>query len=160
MGGQLVKKIYEDDSSDRTAYYRPKEADVQSSEEFRKSLELTTNLKGNFWILGDFKYTQALLEYRTQTHNKTWMKQFPTMPKITVSVNGVQKLISNLKPDKAAVNDDKLLTMSMDETVLSSLRNPAQRGPTGVHVSETGQLLVVGYRSHNVVQVDETEKKE
>jgi hypothetical protein len=38
------------------AYYRPKEADVQSSEEFRKSLELTANLKGNFWILGDFNY--------------------------------------------------------------------------------------------------------
>ncbi|KAH3717128.1 hypothetical protein DPMN_059906 [Dreissena polymorpha] len=41
----------------------------------------------------------------------------------------------------------------MDGTVLSSLQDPALRGPTGVHVSETGQLLVCGH-SHNVVQVD------
>ena len=38
------------------AYYRPKESDIHSTEELRKSLELTRNLKGNIWILGDFNY--------------------------------------------------------------------------------------------------------
>ena len=49
---------------------------------------------------------------------------------------------------------DKLLTLSMDGTVLSSLDDPALRGPTGIHVSETGLLLICGWQS-NVVQVDD-----
>ncbi|KAH3845939.1 hypothetical protein DPMN_088234 [Dreissena polymorpha] len=42
----------------------------------------------------------------------------------------------------------------MGGTVLSSLEDPALCGPTGVHLSETGQLLVCGWGSHNLVQVD------
>ncbi|KAH3826794.1 uncharacterized protein LOC127882163 [Dreissena polymorpha] len=48
----------------------------------------------------------------------------------------------------------KLFTLSTDGTVLSSLEDPTLRGPTGVHVSETRQLFVCGWGSHNVVQVD------
>ncbi|KAH3845950.1 hypothetical protein DPMN_088245 [Dreissena polymorpha] len=48
----------------------------------------------------------------------------------------------------------KLLTLSLDGTVLSSLEDHALRGPLGVHVAETGQLLVCGLESNNVVQVD------
>ena len=50
---------------------------------------------------------------------------------------------------------NKLLTLSMDGTVLSSLDDPALRMPTGIHVSETGLLLICGYTSDNVVQVDD-----
>ncbi|KAH3844787.1 hypothetical protein DPMN_087049 [Dreissena polymorpha] len=48
----------------------------------------------------------------------------------------------------------RLLTLSMDGTVLSSLKDPALLGPAGVHLSETGQLLVCGHHAHNVVHVD------
>ena len=36
------------------AYYRPKEADAESTEELRRSLELVSKTKGNVWVLGDF----------------------------------------------------------------------------------------------------------
>ncbi|KAH3844696.1 hypothetical protein DPMN_086957 [Dreissena polymorpha] len=50
---------------------------------------------------------------------------------------------------------NKLLILSMDGTVLSSLDDPALRGPTGIHVSETGLLLICGHESNNVVQMDD-----
>ena len=37
-------------------YYRPKEADAESAEELRRSLELVSKTKGNVWVLGDFHY--------------------------------------------------------------------------------------------------------
>ena len=36
------------------AYYRPKEGDVESTAELRRSLYLVATLKGNTWVLGDF----------------------------------------------------------------------------------------------------------
>ncbi|KAH3694990.1 hypothetical protein DPMN_082437 [Dreissena polymorpha] len=42
----------------------------------------------------------------------------------------------------------------MDGAVLSSLEDPAICSPRGVHVSETGQLLVCEDGAHSVVQVD------
>ncbi|KAH3844749.1 hypothetical protein DPMN_087011 [Dreissena polymorpha] len=47
----------------------------------------------------------------------------------------------------------KLLTLSMDGTVLSSLKDPALRFPRCLNVLETGQLLVCVHGSHTVVQV-------
>ncbi|KAH3846411.1 hypothetical protein DPMN_088712 [Dreissena polymorpha] len=49
---------------------------------------------------------------------------------------------------------NKLLTLSSDGTVLSSVEDSALIRPTGVHVSETGQLLVWGHDSNTVVQID------
>ena len=40
----------------KAAYYRPKENDAQSLEEFRRSLEVVSMEKGNKWILGDFNF--------------------------------------------------------------------------------------------------------
>ncbi|KAH3892992.1 uncharacterized protein LOC127867583 [Dreissena polymorpha] len=48
---------------------------------------------------------------------------------------------------------DKLLTMSMDGTILISFKDPALRGLSAVHMSESGLLLVCGYDSHNLVLV-------
>lgn len=38
------------------AYYRPKEGDIQSAEELRRSVDRVTKTQGNVWILGDFNY--------------------------------------------------------------------------------------------------------
>ena len=38
------------------AYYRPKENDVYSADEFRKSLEMVSQQKGDTWVLGDLNY--------------------------------------------------------------------------------------------------------
>ncbi|MCG7865188.1 MAG: hypothetical protein JAY74_02330 [Candidatus Thiodiazotropha taylori] len=38
------------------AYYRPRESDVQSLEELKRSLEMVSIRKGNIWILGDFNF--------------------------------------------------------------------------------------------------------
>ena len=41
---------------DRTAYYRPKENDAYSADEFTKSLEKVSKEKGDIWVLGDLNY--------------------------------------------------------------------------------------------------------
>ena len=38
------------------SYYRPKENDLHSFEEFKKSLEMVTQLKGDVWVLGDLNF--------------------------------------------------------------------------------------------------------
>ena len=38
------------------AYYRPKEGDALSTEEFQKSIEMVSQQKGDIWILGDLNY--------------------------------------------------------------------------------------------------------
>ena len=38
------------------AYYRPKEGDALSAEEFQKSTEIVSQQKGDIWILGDLNY--------------------------------------------------------------------------------------------------------
>ncbi|KAH3737786.1 hypothetical protein DPMN_044381 [Dreissena polymorpha] len=48
---------------------------------------------------------------------------------------------------------DSLLTLSLDGTVQSTLDDYAHRDPIGVHVSETGQLLVCCCATHEVSQV-------
>ncbi|KAH3849851.1 hypothetical protein DPMN_092255 [Dreissena polymorpha] len=50
--------------------------------------------------------------------------------------------------------DHKLLTLSMDATVLSSLDDPAFCAPSAVHLSESGLLLVCGQYLNNLVHVD------
>ena len=38
------------------AYYRPKEGDSYSADEFHRSLEMVSQQKGDIWVLGDFNY--------------------------------------------------------------------------------------------------------
>ena len=38
------------------AYYRPKEEDSYSADEFHRSLEMVSQQKGDIWVLGDFNY--------------------------------------------------------------------------------------------------------
>ncbi|KAH3846414.1 hypothetical protein DPMN_088715 [Dreissena polymorpha] len=67
--------------------------------------------------------------------------------KCAVSTDGSRLYVTNR-------SNHKLLTLSVDGTVLSSLEDPALLNPIGVHVSEAGQLLVCGEGSNNLVQVD------
>ena len=38
------------------SYYRPKENDVDNFEEFRRSLNLASEFKGDIWVLGDLSF--------------------------------------------------------------------------------------------------------
>ncbi|KAH3742128.1 hypothetical protein DPMN_048863 [Dreissena polymorpha] len=48
----------------------------------------------------------------------------------------------------------KLLTLARDGTLLATYTDPALRGGSGLHVTPAGQVLVCGYWSDTVLQVD------
>ena len=49
---------------------------------------------------------------------------------------------------------NRLLTLARDGTVLATFTDPELRWPDGLHVTPAGQVLVCGYGSDTVVQVD------
>ncbi|KAH3790960.1 hypothetical protein DPMN_169168 [Dreissena polymorpha] len=51
-------------------------------------------------------------------------------------------------------NKHKLLTLARDGTLLATYTDPALRYTTALHVTPAGQVLVCGYWSHTVLQVD------
>ncbi|KAH3806106.1 uncharacterized protein LOC127834645 [Dreissena polymorpha] len=51
-------------------------------------------------------------------------------------------------------SDHKLLTLSPDGTLISTFTDPDLQYPWGVHVTRAGQVLVCGYTSNTVIQVD------
>ncbi|XP_052256531.1 uncharacterized protein LOC127861855 [Dreissena polymorpha] len=48
----------------------------------------------------------------------------------------------------------KLITLATDGTLISTFTDPELQNPWGVHVTPSGQVLVCGYSSHTVIQVD------
>ncbi|XP_052236955.1 uncharacterized protein LOC127848500 isoform X2 [Dreissena polymorpha] len=54
---------------------------------------------------------------------------------------------------------NKLITLTIDGTLISKFTDPELQGPKGVHVTPTGQVLVCGISSHTVIQVDREGKK-
>ena len=56
-------------------------------------------------------------------------------------------------------NADTLLTLNSDGTLISTFTDTELRRPWGVHVTPAGQVLVSGYDSHTVIQVDFEGKK-
>ncbi|KAH3750656.1 hypothetical protein DPMN_185185 [Dreissena polymorpha] len=50
-------------------------------------------------------------------------------------------------------SQDKLLTLARDGTLLATYTDPALDGPSGLHVTPAGQVLVCGLLSHTVLQV-------
>ncbi|KAH3894563.1 hypothetical protein DPMN_018721 [Dreissena polymorpha] len=48
---------------------------------------------------------------------------------------------------------NKLLTLARDGTLLATYTDPALRGPSGLHVTPAGQVLVCGHQSDTVQQV-------
>ncbi|XP_052275433.1 uncharacterized protein LOC127874836 isoform X1 [Dreissena polymorpha] len=53
----------------------------------------------------------------------------------------------------------KLLTLATDGTLISTLEHPELQCPRGVHITPAGQVLVCGYTSNTVIQVDHEGKK-
>ncbi|KAH3873807.1 hypothetical protein DPMN_037047 [Dreissena polymorpha] len=53
----------------------------------------------------------------------------------------------------------KLLTLATDGTVISSFTDPELQGPRGVNVTPAGQVLVCGFDSNTVIQVDREGRK-
>ncbi|KAH3692984.1 hypothetical protein DPMN_193321 [Dreissena polymorpha] len=59
--------------------------------------------------------------------------------------------------DKLYITDwdhHKLLTLAMDGTLLATLTDPSLERPYGLHVTPAGQMLVCGWYSHTILQVD------
>ncbi|XP_052269466.1 uncharacterized protein LOC127870925 isoform X2 [Dreissena polymorpha] len=53
----------------------------------------------------------------------------------------------------------KLLTLATDGTLISSLEHPELQYQRGVHVTPAGHVLVCGFISNNIIQVDHEGKK-
>ncbi|KAH3799960.1 hypothetical protein DPMN_153584 [Dreissena polymorpha] len=49
---------------------------------------------------------------------------------------------------------EKVITMATDGTLISTFMDPELQEPMGVHVTPSGQVLVCGYSSNTVIQVD------
>ncbi|KAH3815724.1 hypothetical protein DPMN_144255 [Dreissena polymorpha] len=54
---------------------------------------------------------------------------------------------------------NKLLTLARDGTLLATLTDPELRQPRGLHVTPRGQVLVCGYLSDTILQVDSEGRK-
>ncbi|KAH3792061.1 hypothetical protein DPMN_145551 [Dreissena polymorpha] len=48
----------------------------------------------------------------------------------------------------------KLITLATDGTLISTFTDPELKDPRGIHVTPAGHVLVVGFDSHTVMQVD------
>ncbi|KAH3862344.1 hypothetical protein DPMN_025310 [Dreissena polymorpha] len=71
---------------------------------------------------------------------------YDTVEKCAVSPTGDRLYITS--PDQ-----NKLLTLARDGTLLATYTDPALVWPEGLHVTPAGQVLVCGWRSHTVLQV-------
>ncbi|XP_052225498.1 uncharacterized protein LOC127841033 isoform X1 [Dreissena polymorpha] len=69
-----------------------------------------------------------------------------TVDRCAVSPTGDRLYITNW-------HNDKLLTLARDGTLLATYSDPALEGPSGLHVTPAGQVLVCGGWSHTVLQV-------
>ncbi|KAH3749329.1 hypothetical protein DPMN_183825 [Dreissena polymorpha] len=56
-------------------------------------------------------------------------------------------------------SDDKLLTLARDGSVLATFTDPALQCPLGIHVTPAGQVLVSGWGSNTILQVDSEGKR-
>ncbi|KAH3716709.1 hypothetical protein DPMN_059437 [Dreissena polymorpha] len=53
----------------------------------------------------------------------------------------------------------KVLTLATDGTVLHTFTDPDLQAPNGIHVTDLGQVLVCGYASRTIIQLDGEGKK-
>ncbi|KAH3704089.1 hypothetical protein DPMN_079144 [Dreissena polymorpha] len=50
--------------------------------------------------------------------------------------------------------EHKLLTLAKDGSILATFMDPAVKFLTGLHVTSAGQVIVCGWDSKNIIQVD------
>ncbi|XP_052260719.1 uncharacterized protein LOC127864858 isoform X3 [Dreissena polymorpha] len=90
-----------------------------------------------------YKYTLSgkLICSLYQDRSADW-----TVDRCAVSPTGDRLYITNW-------SQYKLHTLARDGTLLATYSDPALRGPSGLHVTPAGQVLVCGWLSHTVLQV-------
>ena len=77
-------------------------------------------------------------------------------------MSAVYKCAVNLMDDKIYVTNmgkHTLLTLTINGTVISTFSDIDLQDPRGVHVTPSGQVLVCGYASDTIIQVDSEGKK-
>ncbi|XP_052246553.1 transcription intermediary factor 1-alpha-like [Dreissena polymorpha] len=75
-----------------------------------------------------------------------------TVWKCAVSPSGDKIFVTNQ-------SHHKVLTLATDGTVLHTFTNPDLQGPNGIHVTDLGQVLVCGWLSKTIIQLDGEGKK-
>ncbi|KAH3851455.1 hypothetical protein DPMN_093937 [Dreissena polymorpha] len=75
-----------------------------------------------------------------------------TVLRCAVSPSGAKIYVTNH-------SEHKLLTLAKDGTVISTFTDTELQLPLGVHMTPAGQVLVCGYGSNTVIQVDREGKK-
>ncbi|KAH3749337.1 hypothetical protein DPMN_183834 [Dreissena polymorpha] len=71
----------------------------------------------------------------------------------------VKKCAVSPTGDKLYITHDKLVTLARDGSVLATFTDPALIQPHDVHVTPAGQVLVCGFLSHTIIQVDDEGRK-
>ncbi|XP_052237735.1 uncharacterized protein LOC127849052 [Dreissena polymorpha] len=80
----------------------------------------------------------------------------------TTGYNTVYSCAVNLKSDKiyvTSLHKHSLLTLDKDGNAISTFTDIDLKGPQGVHVTPSGQVLVCGETTHTIIQVDSDGKK-
>ncbi|XP_052267267.1 uncharacterized protein LOC127869044 [Dreissena polymorpha] len=75
----------------------------------------------------------------------------------TSALKTVNKCAVSPSGDKIFVTNyyhDKVLTLATDGTVLHTFTDPDLKRPRGIHVTAQGQVLVCGYASNTILQLD------
>ncbi|XP_052225247.1 uncharacterized protein LOC127840852 [Dreissena polymorpha] len=75
-----------------------------------------------------------------------------TVFKCVVSPSGDRIFVTNLP-------EHEVRTLATDGTVLHSFTDPTLKEPRGIHVTALGQVLVCGYGSDTILQIDSEGKK-
>ncbi|XP_052247901.1 E3 ubiquitin-protein ligase TRIM33-like isoform X6 [Dreissena polymorpha] len=116
-------------------------------------LKLQHNCKGIAHHHGNLYITdgEALYNYTLDGRLVSKMYKDKSETSCAVSPDGDRIYVAN-------ISSNKLVTLSRDSTVISSLTVPdlsaSIYGRPGLHVTDSGQVLVCGYYTHPVVQVD------
>ncbi|KAH3718005.1 hypothetical protein DPMN_060802 [Dreissena polymorpha] len=134
---------------------------------FREEYDYTSTLQlkhaalGITYHQGDLYITSGTALYRYTHNGRDWQPNQSlyedtgggiTVYKCAFSPDGDWIYVLNLA-------QNKLITLTIAGTLLSTFTDPELQGPNGVHVTPKGQVLVCGISSHTVIQVDREGKK-
>ncbi|KAH3897631.1 hypothetical protein DPMN_021824 [Dreissena polymorpha] len=102
-------------------------------------------------LMGDLFITSGTALFKYSPSGKQVCRLYETIDdavsRCAVSPTGDKLYIANY-------SQHKLLTLAMDGTLLTTLTDPKLEGPLGLHVTPAGQVLVCGYLSSTILQVD------
>ncbi|KAH3819383.1 uncharacterized protein LOC127881775 [Dreissena polymorpha] len=118
-----------------------------------RNLQLQHRCTGIAFHQDDLYITADTALYKYTLSGKLLSKMYEdksarcTVYRCAVSIKGDKLYITNS-------SQDKLLTLARDGSVLATFTDHALQDPGGVHVTPAGQVLVCGYKSNTILQVD------